>query len=63
MAKKAPAEVIKATDMCADPDSGGKWATVCRTHDQFVQHTTKAIAQQWIFDTHVWCWQCQEEAK
>jgi hypothetical protein len=62
MAKQAPAEVIKTIDLCGDPEAGGKWATVCRTHGDFIQHTTKATAQEWIYDTQVWCWECQQSA-
>jgi hypothetical protein len=60
MAKKAPAVVIKTIDLCGDPDAGGKWATVCLAHGEFVQFTTKANAQQWIYDTQVWCYSCQQ---
>lgn len=42
------------------PEDGGRWATFCEAHGEFVQHTSKTLARDWMPSPEVWCTGCQE---
>lgn len=55
-----PVVVIDAhADERFDRDDGGRWITYCLTHDEFIQHATRADARAWADDPATWCEGCQ----
>lgn len=50
---------------CTDyqSDEGGRWVTVCREHEEFVQHETWKLAREHLGHPEEWCESCMEAAK
>ena len=53
---------IVLIDTHAEPQwldsDGGRWATVCDEHSTVVNHTTLALARQWLHGAAEWCEEC-----
>lgn len=41
-----------------DPDSGGRWVTVCLDHDADVQHDNLKNGYGWMSAPETWCPDC-----
>lgn len=55
----ANTELIDARESANfNEDEGGRWVTVCKDHDQFVQHATKKTAKDFVDVPIEWCETC-----
>ena len=49
----------KGGDWIASEDEGGRWITFCDDHGQFLQHTTRRVAEDWMAYPECWCDVCE----
>jgi hypothetical protein len=59
-------EVVDADHSDCDDyqsDEGGRWVTVCREHEEFVQHETWKLARENLGHPEQWCESCMEAAE